>query len=121
MEINYPTKGKNKFYVIITLLKSLQVKPFQELTDKEIKVYAELLTYYLKYKDLSEKEINRLIFNYDTRQEIAETLDIVSIDAIYNIICRLKKKGLIESNSLNKAFTDKLMKFNTDNFKIKFV
>ena len=50
-------------------------------------------------KDLDEKKRNILIFDYDTRQEIADKYDL-SIASVYNIMSSLKKKGFLEKSSL---------------------
>lgn len=82
------------------------IPPFSELTSRELDVYALLLIFNEKYSGLEERSKNKLLFDYDTYQSIADTLkkvsrfdvgdkEKISRDSIYNRITMLRKKGLI--------------------------
>jgi len=120
MEINYPVKKENKFRLLLQLFATLRVNPFSSLRNRELEVYAELLNYYLKYKDMDQKDKYKLIFNYDTRLAIADTLGVHSIDIIYNVMSTLKKKGFIDEKGISEGLAEKLLKFNTNSLKINF-
>ena len=92
LKLPIPVTKEGKFLVILQLLSA--IPPFSKLRPRELEVFAELLKINEKYKDLPEKERNKLIFDYDTKQEIADKCNI-RMNNIYNILQGLKKKGLI--------------------------
>lgn len=101
MKLNIPVTEDNKYYSILRILKF--IKPFSELRNRELQVFAELLTVYNKYRNLPESDRNKLTFDYDVRVAIADKYDI-SIDGVYNIMMSLRKKGLIESKSIKAPY-----------------
>jgi len=105
LKLAIPVDSTNKFQVMLQLLSHL--KPFSSLRKRELQVFAELLKYNNRWKELPDRERNTLIFNYDTRLEIAEVLGI-SVDNVYTVIEGLKKKQFIvgekNKNSLNPSY-----------------
>jgi len=95
MEISIPITEDNKYYSILRILKF--IKPFSDLRNRELQVFAELLSVYNKYKSLKVDDRNKLTFDYDVRSSIAEKYGI-SKDSVYNIMMSLRRKGLIGSN-----------------------
>lgn len=102
-EFKIPIKCKkeDRYYNIVEILR--MIYPLNKLRPRERQVYAALMEYYHKYSSLGEKERNRLIFDFETRSEIAEKIG-VSKDVIYNIMKDLKKKGVIGKSSMKKDY-----------------
>ena len=82
------------------------IPPFSKLTSREMDVLSLLLKFNEKYEGLDERSRNKLLFDYDTYQTIADSLDKlskfdmgdsekISRDSVYNRITALRKKGLI--------------------------
>jgi hypothetical protein len=117
MEINIPTKHDDRYYMLLTFLSA--IKPFSFLRKRELQVYAELIKYWHEYKDLTPKQRNKLIFDYDTRLQIAEKYK-TSVDNIYNITSALKKKGLITDNAIIEKYAN-LLSLENSYLKINFV
>lgn len=103
LKISIPVTSDNKFLAIVQILSRVS-KPFSNLRPREIQVYAELLAYNHKWKDLPEKERNKLIFDYDTRLAIAEKLDM-KIHTLYTLMKRLKENEILIDDSINKKYT----------------
>jgi hypothetical protein len=101
MNIKITVQEDDKFYYILKILSIL--KPFSELRKRELQVFAELLRVYNKYENLPEKDKNKLTFDYEVRQEIADKYGI-SMDSVYNIMMALRKKGLIGDNYIVKSY-----------------
>jgi len=97
------------------------IPPFSELTSRELDVFALLLVFNEKYSGLEERSKNKLLFDYDTYQSIADSLkkmskfdvgdsEKISRDSVYNRITALRKKGLVikgegsEPDKLNPKF-----------------
>ena len=98
------------------------IPPFSELTSRELDVLALLFKYNEKYAGIvDERSRNKLLFQYDTYQAIADSLkkmskfdvgdsEKISRDSVYNRITALRKKGLIvkgegsEPDKLNPKF-----------------
>lgn len=89
------------FESVLIALKPLQ--PFKDLREKELKVLAQLLYYAYKYKELPDRERFRLVFDYDTRQEICNTLDI-PLGSLNNNLTVLRTKKIITGRVINKQY-----------------
>lgn len=103
MELNIPTTEESKYLVMVTFLSV--IKPFSELRKRELEVYAELIKHWQEFRSLTDKQRNKLIFNYDMRLAIATKYD-TTVDNIYNIISALKKKGLIDEDGLVSKYAN---------------
>lgn len=97
MNIKLKVDDRKKFHILAAIFSFTY--PFNSLSKREREVLAELNYYYSRLAGIEEKKKNKLIFDYDTRREISEHLD-VKAEQIYNIVSLLKKKGVIENNSL---------------------
>ncbi len=100
MDMKFPihTTPENKYTMLLEVLKL--VSPFHILRPRERQVYAELLYYNDKYKDLKPEDRNRLIFDYATREDIAQKYGI-SKDVVYNIMKELKQKNVITGKEIS--------------------
>lgn len=102
MELNYPVTEDNKYYTLLNFL--TYIKPFSLLNKRELQIYGELLKYYNHYKDLTHRERNKLVFDYDVRQRIMDKFE-TSQAVIYNTTSSLKKKKLIDDDGLVESYT----------------
>jgi hypothetical protein len=101
MELTYPISVKDYFRVIVEIFDF--TPPFSQLRERQKDVYAELLRYHHEYKDYPVEVRNKLIFDYDTYQKIADKLG-VNRSTIYNIISELRNLELIKDNNLDERF-----------------
>jgi hypothetical protein len=93
--------GHKKYLCLLEMFSFM--KPLDTLSPREKQVMAMLMYYYNKYELLPEKEKNRLLFDYETRQAIADELK-VNKQVIYNLFLSLKKKKMIGDNELNTGY-----------------
>lgn len=101
--MKYPLKVNKRqyFYMLLRILKSF--KPYNQLCNREAQLFAELLYYNNKYKNIPYEARMKLIFNQDTRNEMVHSLDM-SKAALYNNFQDLRKKGFITLNSIDKKY-----------------
>jgi len=87
---------------IFSNLKNPKIEPYSSLRNRELEVLSVITYMYNeKYSKIPDKERNTLVFSYDSRQEVADTLG-VSNEVVYNIMMDLRKKGFLEKNKVNK-------------------
>jgi DNA-binding MarR family transcriptional regulator len=101
MKVGLNVDDRKKFHILLTIFSF--VPPFNGLSKREKQVLAELYYYYNKLDGIEENKRQKLIFDYDTRREIAEHID-VKTDQIYNVMSLLRKKGLIEKSKLVQKY-----------------
>jgi len=89
------------FLKLVYLLRT--IPPFNDLTRKELDLYAYFLYYNDKYKTIPLRDRNKLIFNHDIRKTIAKKMGI-NMARVYNIVALLKKKGIIGDGELNPRY-----------------
>jgi hypothetical protein len=89
------------FNNVLVTLKPLT--PFKKLRDKELKVLAQLLYYAYKYKSLPNKEKFKLVFDYDTRQDICNKLNI-PIGSFNNTLTILRTNKILEGRTIKNQF-----------------
>ena len=102
MRIKIKTQEATYFLKFLYILSSLP--PFDKLRPKELELYAHLLTINNKYRNIPFKERNKLIFNSDTRINIANKMGI-KVSGVYNILSSMKNLGIIEEGSLIPKYT----------------
>jgi len=115
MKLNIPHNEKNNKYLIMLNLFSF-ISPYSLLNNREKQVLSELFMYDYEFRNFNEDKRNRFIFDYDTRVEIADKLNI-STDNVYNIMASLKRKGFLKSKGLVR---DKVLP-NTEQIIINFI
>ena len=113
MNLKIPVKGSNRFFLMLNMFSVM--KPFNTLNNREKQVLAEL--YYVNYelRKLDENKRNRLVFDFDTRREISQKLNI-SHDSVYNLMSTLRKKGLLTKT----GFVDRYILSYTDILTVDF-
>lgn len=121
MEIKLNLTEHNKYLAVLQILSNLtnpKIKPFCNLRNRELEVYAILLYFYNdKYKHIPEPERNQLIFSYDARVEVSTRLGDLGMDTVYNLFADLRKKGVITKKNLNPKYIIPSL----DDLTIKFV
>ena len=89
MTIYLPLRSEeDKFDLILDMLSF--IPPFSNLRRREKQVFAGLLRVNEKYLELPVKKRNVLIFDYDTRQEIAIKYGM-SVNSVYMCMMNLRK------------------------------
>ncbi len=87
------------FKQYITILNSLFTKE-RKLTQIEIDVLEKLLYIDYLYRHLDKIKRDQILFNKITKDKIREEVYGMSEHSYNNIISKLRKKGMIEGNSL---------------------
>jgi biotin operon repressor len=113
MELKIPVEGSKRIYLMLNMLST--IKPFNSLNNREKQVLAELLYINHELRKLDENKRNRLIFDFDTRRELSQKLNI-SHDSVYNLMSTLRKKGLL----IKDGFVKKYVIPYTEELKISF-
>lgn len=111
--INIPVQEKEYYKVYLNFL-----NPILELTKKEIDIMGELLFWYKHYELLDEDIRNKMVFDYDNKCKIMETLQI-SHQTLLNGLYTMRQKGWIENNTLSKKFLS-LFDFESNIMVVKF-
>lgn len=105
LKLNIPVKGSKKYLIILNTLSFVQ--PYSQLNNREKEVLAELLYYNNSLSYITEeKRRNKLVFDYDTRLEIANKMG-VKTHVVLNNISSLRKKGLLNENSFVSKYVIK--------------
>lgn len=99
MNLKIPVKGSDRFLLMLKMFAPF--KPYSTLSNRECQVLSEMLHVDNELKKLDIEKRDRLIFDYDTRREIAHKLGL-STNSVYNIMSSLKKKGFIGKGTLNR-------------------
>jgi len=93
---------------------------FHNLTKQQKQVLGLFLYYHYKYqKDITNNKILwKVVFDYDTRQEIKNELGIKDA-VLQNILSKFRKDKIIKDNKIVSTFIPALEQ-NSNNFKIIF-
>lgn len=93
---------------------------FHNLTKQQKQVLGLFLYYHYKYqKEISNNKILwKVVFDYDTRQEVKNQLGIKDA-VLQNILSKLRKDGIIKNNKIISTFIPELEQ-NSKAFKIIF-
>lgn len=91
-----PIYKKDLFYRWLEL-----TKPFHKLPPQQIRFLSLLLFYYDKYKiqTNSEELAWKLVFNYDTKKEIKEVMNIKD-QSLQNLFTVMRGKNIIKDNKV---------------------
>lgn len=120
MELTIRQREYDKYLTILQILANLTnptIRPFNSLRNRELEVFAVILyLYHDKYGHLPVDEKYEIIFSYETRVEISNLLDGISLASVYNIMMNLRKHGLITKQRIIKEYLIP----NTDFIKINF-
>lgn len=109
---------KNSKVAVIPVSKSLLffrwlelTRPLHNLKGNQLKVLAWLLYYYYDYKKTidSDEVIWKLVFNYDTKAKIKESVGIEDA-SFQNTLSILRKKGAIVNNQVAKPYIPEMDK-----------
>jgi UDP-3-O-acyl-N-acetylglucosamine deacetylase len=72
----------------------------KRLTNIEIDILEKLLYIDNLYKHLDKEKRDKILFHKTTRQKIREEVYNISTQSFNNVLTKLRKKGMIEGNSL---------------------
>jgi len=72
----------------------------KKLTNIEIDVLEKLLYIDHLYKHLDKEKRDKILFHKTTRQKIREEVYNISTQSLNNVLTKLRKKGMIQGNSL---------------------
>lgn len=101
MTVTIPTTHRLYFRQALQCLKV--IPPLNKLTSKELDILAEFLYWNYHYKALDQKVRNKIIFNYETRVEMRDYLNMR--EAIYNnYLTSLRKKGVITNRGISTDY-----------------
>lgn len=93
---------KDNYFLRLLELFSL-FKPFSILTKREREALAILLEENYKRLDIPYEDRMKIIFNYETRRDIADRMK-VSVFNLNNLYKGLRTKGFIDLYSINKKY-----------------
>jgi len=99
-EVKIKTSKRKFFQQYLRVIKPI-LKPY--LSNGELSVLGELMYYNDKYKDLDPKIKKKLLIDYDTKEDIMETLEI-SRNTLANTLTALRKGGYLKDRELSKAY-----------------
>jgi hypothetical protein len=98
-EINIPTTVDSIFKQYITIVNGVLSKK-NRLTSLEIDILDKMLYIDYRYKHLSKDKRDAIIFHPETRKKIISSVYEMSTASYWNIITKLRKKGMIDGRSL---------------------
>lgn len=118
MVFNIQTIPEKYFYQLIEILKIFA--PFNTLRKRQREVFAEILFYNYKFSNEDQEITNRLVFDFNTRDEISTKLKISKAN-LYNIYKELRQVGLLSTNKeeINPKFRYNYMQHSSIEFKFK--
>ena len=79
------------------------LSPLHNITSREADVLSHLLYYNFIYSNYPEKLKNKAIFDYDTKAQIQEDLDM-TVHQFLNILKALRRKGIVKNEKIDKSF-----------------
>lgn len=101
MKLKIETIPEKYFHQLIEIFSVLP--PVNVLRKRQREVFAEILYYNYKYSKESPVMSNRLLFDYKTKEEIAEKLKISKAN-LYNIYKELRQLGLLMKDEINPKY-----------------
>jgi hypothetical protein len=101
IKITLNLKSNEYFLKVLELLSPFF--PFNGLSKREREVLSLLLLHNYEKIEIPYDDRMKIIFNYTTRQALAETLKI-SVFNLNNLMKGLRDKGFIGSDNINKKF-----------------
>lgn len=117
MIININTNERVFFRQALEIIRHLP--PLDSLRTGELDVLGEFMYFNHKFSHIEESLRGRLLFDYDTKQSIADNLNIKSSN-LDNIITALRKKNIITRRAAINTYgikitsPDILFKFNIE-------
>lgn len=96
VDLNVTPKQFFRYYLEV-------LKPLHNITPRESDVLSRLLYYDFLYSNYDEKVRNKVIFDYDTKAQIREELNM-TVHQFLNVLKSLRKKGALKGESINDNF-----------------
>lgn len=101
MIIPIPTTQRKFFRQVLEILKP--IPPLNLLRNKELDVLAEFLYYNDKYSHLEKDIRSKIVFDYDTKLDMREYLNMDE-QSFNNHMTSLRKKGILTKRSVENTF-----------------
>jgi DNA-binding MarR family transcriptional regulator len=79
------------------------LKPLHNITPREADVLSRILYYNFIYSNYEEKVRSKVIFDYDTKAQIREELNM-TVHQFLNILKSLRKKGVLKGETINENY-----------------
>jgi hypothetical protein len=99
MIINISTSIESIFKQYLVIINGV-LSNSKKLTSLEIDILDKMLYIDYKYKHLPKDKRDIIIFHPSTRDKIIESVYNMSTSSYYNILTKLRAKGMIEGRSL---------------------
>lgn len=116
LNFNVDTTPEKYFHQLIEILRV--ISPFNQLRRRQREVFAEILYQFYLYRKEDEEEQERIVFDRETKEQIASSLGI-SIGNLYNIYKELRKVKLLTRDGINKQYKFEYLKYNNINYKLR--
>ncbi len=118
MVFNINTTPEKYFHQLIEILRVFA--PFNTLRKRQREVFAEILYYNHKFSGKDDEVTSRLVFDFKTREEIADNLKISKAN-LYNIYKELRQAGLLlkDKDEINPKFKYTYLQYPGIEFKFK--
>ncbi len=116
LNFNVDTTPEKYFHQLIEILRV--ISPFNQLRRRQREVFAEILYQFYLYRKEDEEEQERIVFDRETKEQIASRLGI-SIGNLYNIYKELRKVKLLTRDGINKQYRFEYLKYRNINYKLR--
>jgi len=111
MRLDISTTRKKYFIQALTAIR--EMPDLDKLADQDLKVLAQLLYYNYLYKDIPEKLRWKLVFDYDIKMKICDSVGIKE-SSINNIFTRLRAAKIAVGKSIVNEYALRLTPDNPD-------
>ena len=101
MNIKIPTTPRRYFRQVLEIIKP--IPPLNTLRNKELDVLAEFLYYNYKYAKLDKDVRSKVLFDYDTKLEMREHLNMDE-QSFNNHLTSLRKKNILSKRRVENDF-----------------
>lgn len=93
MLLTIPTTLQKYFRLHLELIRS--IPPLDTLRYKELDVLSQILYWNYVYKDVPKEDRSRLIFHYDNKIKMSDSI-FMELSQFNNCLTSLKKKGVLK-------------------------
>lgn len=116
VSFNVDTNPEKYFHQLVEILKIFP--PFNSLRKRQREAFAEILYQFYVFRSEGEDIRERLVFDYKTKEEIANKLGISKAN-LYNIYKELRQFNLLTKDGINSKFNYGYLQFTEIAFKFQ--
>lgn len=116
LKFSVDTTPEKYFHQLIEILRI--ISPFDQLRRRQREVFAEILYQFYLYRKEEEEERDRIVFDRETKEQIASRLGI-SIGNLYNIYKELRKVKLLTRDGINKQYRFEYLKYKDVTYRLR--